>query len=402
MFRASRIPRLLLFVAVLSVLTAAWSWAQAQGPTALGFKKHFVIEIRNPGPRPLESYPVVLKADEIRAAFPDFNSYDYAIFDESGGGYRFVPSQTDDFNGDRVHDEIVLVRTLLPGSVVRLSCYYAPQGSFQLLMSTPRASARLAGKPEDPFLAWESNLAGFKFVDGRIEVYGKLYAGLVLNKLHPDDTALQEWGMNVLGAGPSSGLGGLSLWEGKERVRLLNPGGKGDIRIRPKVLAAGPLRALAKVEYTGIRLGGVSYEVALFVSAFADNPYSRQDVVVTRRPAGPVVFSADIDKLGNEAVTFDSAKGFLVSWGRSPGRAGEAGLAAFFAPADFDGLDQNGPDRSIRLRARPGAKQTYWTMGGWERGIVSVRAPADKEWARAAADLALTFMTKVEVHYRPS
>jgi hypothetical protein len=402
MSRELRSSRPWVFVLAFAFLTASLSWAQVQGPEALGFKKHFVIEIGNPGPLLLADYPLVLKTDEIRSAFPDFNSYNYAIFDETGGGYRFVASQADDLNGDRVHDEIVLVRTLLPASVTRLSCYYSPKGSFQLMMTTPKASARLAGNPANPFLAWESNLAAFKFVDGRIEVYGKLYEGLILNKLPADDTVLGEWGMNLLGPGISSGLGGLSLGDGKSRLPLMNSGGQGALRTRPKVLAAGPLRALAKVEFSGVRLDGAEYEATLFVSAFADNPTSRQDVVITRKPAGPIVFSAGVEKLADESVTFDRAKGFLASWGRSAGRAGQIGLAAFFVPADFAGLDQNGPDRSIQLKARSGAKETYWTMGGWEKGIISARPPAAEDWARTAADFAQKLLAKVVIRYKAS
>jgi len=386
--------------AVLALVTLAPAWGQPQDPKSLGFKKQFVIEIRNPSPLALENYPVILNVEEIRAFAPDFNSYNYAIFEETGGEYRLVLSQADDLNRDRIHDEIVFIRTLPPASTTKLKCYYSPKGSFQLMMSAPRAFARLGGDPAGPSLSWESNLAAFKFIHGRIEVYGKLYGGLVLTKLRGDDAILQEWGINLLAGGMSSGLGGLSLWDGTTRVPLTGPLGTSGIEIQRTVLAAGPLRALVKVEYSGIHAGGSEYGAAVFLSAFADNVFSREDVIINPKTGRPSVFSAGIQKLEQEEVTFDKDKGVLAAWGRGTGSVGEVGLAVLFAPSGFAGLDETGPERSIKINARPGRKQTLWTVGGWGRGIVTAGPPAAKNWAAVAAELALRLRVPVGITYR--
>jgi len=386
--------------AALAFLILAPAWGQPQDPKSLGFKEQFVIEIRNPSPLALENYPVILNVEEIRAFAPDFNTYNYAIFEETGGEYRLVLSQADDLNKDRIHDEIVFVRTLPPASTTKLKCYYSPKGSFQLMMSTPRAFARLGGDPAGASISWESNMAAFKFVHGRIEVYGKLYGGLVLTKLRGDDAVLQEWGMNLLAGGVSSGLGGLSLWDGKTRVPLTGPSGTAGVEIQRTVLAAGPLRALVKVEYSGIHAGGSEYGAVVFLSAFADNVFSREDVIIKPKTGRPSVLSAGIQKLEQEEVTFDKDKGFLSAWGRGAGSAGEVGLAVLFVPAEFAGLDETGPDRSIKINARPGRKQTFWTVGGWGRGIVTAVPPAAKTWAAAAGELASKLRVRVGVTYR--
>jgi hypothetical protein len=243
-------------------------------------------------------------------------------------------------------------------------------------------------------------MAAFKFVHGRIEVYGKLYGGLVLTKLRGDDAVLQEWGMNLLAGGVSSGLGGLSLWDGKTRVPLTGPSGTAGVEIQRTVLAAGPLRALVKVEYSGIHAGGSEYGAVVFLSAFADNVFSREDVIIKPKTGRPSVLSAGIQKLEQEEVTFDKDKGFLSAWGRGAGSAGEVGLAVLFVPAEFAGLDETGPDRSIKINARPGRKQTFWTVGGWGRGIVTAVPPAAKTWAAAAGELASKLRVRVGVTYR--
>lgn len=394
-----RILRGMALVTVLAVLLPA-ARAQGQDPKSLGFKGRFVVEIRNPSSLALVSHPVVLKVDEIRAFAPDFNSYNYAIFDETGGSYRLVPSQADDLDKDRNHEEIVFLRDLPPASTVRLACYYSPKGGFQLMMSSPKAFARLGAGGGNSGFYWESNLAAFKFKDGRIEVYGKLYPGLVLQKLPADDTKLQEWGMKILPAGETPGLGGLSLWSGNARLALVSTPGTPGPEIRSTVLVAGPLRALVRAEYSGFGRGTGLDVVSVLFSAYADNAFSRQDIVVASSPAAPKVIIAGVPRLDGEEVSFDKSQGVLATWGRAGEAVGEAGFAVLFTPADLAGLDEGGPGPAVRLNAGPLKKLTVWTLGGWGRGIVTAAPPAAKNWARAAAELGLKLRVPVEVRFR--
>lgn len=374
--------------------------AQAQDPKSLGFKGRFVIEVRNPSSIALENHPVVLKVDEIRAFAPDFNSYNYAIFDETGGSYRLVPSQADDLDKDRNHEEIVFLRDLPPASTVRLACYYSPKGSFRLMMSSPKAFARLGSGAGNPGLFWESNLAAFRFEDGRVEAYGKLYPGLVLQKLTADDTKLQEWGMKILQAGETPGLGALSVQAGNSRLALASAPGTAGPEIRGTVVAAGPLRALVRADYSGFGREAGLDGVSVLFSACADNSYSRQDIVLASTPAGPKVLIAGLPKLAGAEVSFDKRQGVLATWGKAGEAVGEAGFAVLFSPADLAGLDEGGPGPAVRLNAGSRKKLTLWIISGWGRGIVSAAPPAAENWARAAAELGLKLRVPVEVRFK--
>ena len=384
-----------------ALVPAGAARGQTQGPMSLGFKKRFVIEIRNPGPEALENQPVVLGVEAVRAFAPDFNSYNYAIFDESGGGYRLVVSQADDLNQDRVPDEIVLVRSLPPASTTRLACYYSPRGAFQLMTAAPKANARLLGGPAGAVLAgWESNLAAFKFADGRVETYGKLYPGLILTKNLADDARLQEWGMDTLAGRGSLGLGGLTVWEGATAVPLASAGAGGDRDIRRTVLAAGPLRGLVRVEYAA-RPGTAAGGATVLFSAYADNVFSREDILPATKAGRPTAYGVCVQKLAGEEVAFDKARGFLSAWGNGAEGVGEVGLAVVFIPSELAGLDEAGPARTVKLTAAPGKTLTVWTVGGWGRGLVTATAPAAKNWARYAAGLALKLRAAVEVRFKP-
>ncbi len=403
----SRHPRVLIGLtaaAVLAVLTVVIAAppaleAQAQSPTVLGFKKKFKIEIRNAEPFVLENHPVILSVEDIRRAVPDFNSYNYAIFEETGKAVTLVLSQADDLDKDRYHDEIVFMRTLPASSVTALTCYYAPKGSFQL-MTTAKAYARLFGPSSAPAAAaWESDLCAFRFVDGRIEPYGKANRGLVLRTPGAADPKPQDWGMKVLEAAPSAGLGGLSVWDDGKRVPLMLPDGA-SLKIKPTVVASGPLRAMIKVEDSGIAAAR-QFDVTLFASAFADNAASRQDVIIAAQ-GGPVTYGPGIKKLASETVSQDGQDGVLSVWGRGTGAADEIGLAVLFDPAQSLGFEETAADRWVKLNGKPGVRMTHWILSGWIKGLGAPAYPPAKNWDAKAREIARQVRARVTVGYKTS
>jgi hypothetical protein len=385
-----------IFAAVLD-LGAGKAAAQARGPEALGFTKHFTVEITNPSPLALDNHAIIIDVADIRAAVAsDFNTYMYAFFDNSGGEYALVVSQADDLNKDRYHDEIVIVRTLPPSSTTRLVCYYTPDRSFQL-MPAQKAFARGGWETGGAEAGWESNLAAYKFVHGRIGFLAKLQAGLILMGFPLAETKKQDWGKEVLEIGDSAGLGGLSLWDGTARLPLFGPSAP---RAKLTVISPGPVRALVKAEYPAVKAAGTDIALTVFFSAFADNSYSRQDVVIASKPGLPVILSPGIQKLAGETPSLDSAKGFLAVWGKGADKAGEIGLAAVFTPAEFSGLDDSGSDRAIKLAGQAGRKLIYWVAGGWERGVRALDVPDARGWTRHVGDLAVRLLAPVKVEFK--
>jgi len=370
---------------------------QAMGPEGLGFTKSFIVEIRNPSPAALENHPIIIDVAAIRSAVAwDFNTYMYALFEEKAGAYNLVVSQADDLDKDRYHDEIVLVRTLPPSSTTRLLCYYTPERSFQL-MPAQKAFARGAWEPGGADAGWESNLIAFKLVGGRIEFYGKLQAGLVLKGFPAQEAKSKDWGMDVLDAGESAGLGGLVLWDGSARVPLFGPAAP---RPALTVLAPGPVRALVKAEYPALRTSAGEAGLTVFYSAFAESAFSRQDLVLTSKAAGGFVAGPGLQKLAGETFAMDKEKGYAAIWGKGADKAGEIGLAAIFPPAALSGTDETAVDRGFMLRGKPGVKLTYWVSGAWERGVTAPGVPAAKNWPRKVEALAARLLVPVSVEFK--
>jgi hypothetical protein len=390
------------FVAAFA-LAAGPAAAQARGPEALGFTKHFTVEITNPSKLALENHVLILDVADIRATVAaDFNTYMYALFDPAGGEYALVVSQADDLDKDRYHDQIVAVRTLPASSTTRLLCYYTPERSFQL-MATQKAFARTGWPAGGAEAGWESNLAAFKFVQGRIGFYGKLQPGLILKKFPAAEAGPQDWGMDVLDPGQSAGLGGLSLWDGGTRIPLY---GTAAPRAKLTVISPGPVRGLVKAEYPAVRTAAGEVTLTVFHSAFADNAYSRQDVVIAAKPGTAVMLGPGLQKLAGGTSSLDRTKGAFSVWGQGAHKAGEIGLAAVFAPADFADIEDAVPDRTLKLAGgavrddRVGRTLTYWLAGAWERGVTAPGVPAAKNWARQVEDLAARLLVPVKVEFK--
>lgn len=364
------------------------------------FRHRFTIELVNRGDRVLEDHPLVVRIRDIQRRIPDFNPDNFALVEpEPRIDWREVPAQIDDVDGDGKPDEMVFVFSLPRAGTAKLHCYYSPAGTRRAVFVKNADTARDWDSPGGADIAWESNLGAYRARRGAMEPFGKLREGLILSKLPADDRHMRPWGMGVLHAGRASGLGGISVWEDGTLLPVRNPDGKGGIRIRNKVLASGPVRSLAEIEYDNIRSEGNVYRATLRLSAFAENPFSRQEIRFETAAGKAVEFSPGIQKLPGDEAIFDSGAGYLASWGFGEPEAGEIGLALMFDPRHYAGIAETGLDRLVKLKAETGETVVYWLLGGWRKGLANPVAPTARDWARRVEQLGFRLRTPVEVRF---
>ena len=368
-------------------------------PTALGLKSRFTIEIRNPNPFILENLPVIFNVREIWDVIPDFQPYIHGMFEETKGEFALVRSQADDLNADRYHEEIVILKTLPPNSTTRLSCYYAPKG--QISFRFPAKSFARQGRSDAPdALGWESNLATFELVAGRIAAYGKLKEELILRNLPAPERMRMPWGMPILPDGEGAGLGTICLWEGETRVPLFGPGAQSGLTFKREAVVRGPLRAAAKVTVSGLKLGGREATVTMLFSAFADNLFCRQEVVVEGQGLSRVASGPGLLKLTGETSNLDAKKGILWTWGQGRPGAGEIGLATIFPPQDFLGSAETPVDRFVKLRTTAGQKVVSWIYGGWQEGVMAPLQPYAQNWEIKVTEMARKVLAPIQITYK--
>ncbi len=359
-------------------------------------EKAMAITLTNPLETALPHQAVVIPVADIAAAVPDFNPLN-CEFAVAGAA---VPYQADDLDGDGKPDEMAFVLNLPPGPTA-LDCRYSPTGTRPNPFPTA-TYARLAWEAVNANIGWESNSAAYRFYWGQLEAFGKLDKTLIMALFTADYGYhnMQPWGMDILHVGDAAGLGGISLWEGENRISTVNPAGKGANQYERKVIAAGPVRAVARVDITGIGPAKAQYTVTLLMSAFNDNTYSRQDIIVTSSAGGEVVYSPGIEKLPKETASVDKDKGYVATWGEGAPGAGEIGLAAIFNPAEYMGFAENDLDRCVKLAIPSGAKRTHWILGGWHQGLTAPGAPQAEGWAAEVAATAAGVLAPVKIEIR--
>ena len=368
-------------------------------PTALGLKSRFTIEIRNPNPFILENLPIIFNVREIWDLVPDFQPYVHGMFEETKGEFALVRSQADDLNGDRYHEEIVILKTLPPNSTTRIMCYYAPKG--QIAFQFPaKAFSRLGRSDAPDALGWESNMATFELVAGRIAAYGKLKEELILRNLPAPENMRMPWGMPIFPDGAGAGLGTISLWEAETRVPLFGAGAPGGLTFKREAVVRGPLRAAVRVTCSGVKLGGREAKVTMLFSAFADNLFSRQEVVVEGQGIPSVASGPGLQKLTGETSNLDAKKGVLWTWGQGRPGAGEIGLAAIFQPQDFAGSAETPADRFIKLRTTAGEKVVSWIYGGWQEGVMAPLQPYTQNWEIKVTEMAHKVLAPIQISYK--
>ncbi len=375
---------------------AAAPQAKQASPASLGFTKSVVIEVANPTALRLDRYPLVLRVADVLAVAPDFNTYNFIVFDRRGGGYTSVSQQADDFDKDRYHDEIVLIADLAPSASTRLEAFYNPKGSFQMMM-TAATDARVDAAASA--VAWESALEGFRMAGGRITPIGKLIETLVVRKFPTGSRTTQDWGVNLTDPGTSAGLGGLTLGDGKTELPLRDTGEPGSVAAERSAPVSGPIRAMAQVRFTAAKAPGGEAAVLLRASAFAGNMASRQEITVTAKggAAARLLCGPGLQKLPGGTWTIDEKKGYAATWGRGADAAGSVGLAAVFSPRDFAGVEETPQDHTIRLAAPSGRPVVHWIVSGWERGIGPTQAADAKAWEAKVAALAERLLAPVKV-----
>ncbi len=358
-----------------------------------GFEKSLAITLTNPGESALPNQAVVIPAADIAAAAGDFNPLN-CEFSVAGTA---VPYQADDLDGDGKADELAFVLDLAPGATV-IEARYSPTGTRPNPFPVT-TYARLAWESVNANIGWESNSAAYRFYWGQLEAFGKLDKTLIMSLFTADYGYhnMQPWGMDILHVGDASGLGGINIWEGENRISTVNPAGKGANQYERKVIAAGPVRAVARVDITGIGPAAAQYTVTLLMSAFNDNTWSRQDVTITSSTGGDVIYSPGLEKLPKETAAMDMDRGFVSTWGEGAPGAGEVGLAVIYNPAEFAGFAENDLDRYVKLSIPSGAKRTHWLLGGWHQGLTAPATPQGEGWAAEVAATAAKVLAPVQI-----
>jgi hypothetical protein len=362
------------------------------------FKSRLAVDVTNPDSTWRLNEPVVLDIATVRRSFSDFNPRNFVLTDSPLRiCSREVASQADDLDADGKADQIVFLSNLRPHETAHYWLYYSPTGKRHNSYS-PNTATTEKWPDSANGLAWESNRAAYVFHSGRMEFLGKNKQVLVLKSLIPSRNydSEQEWGMNVLNAGDTAGMGGLTIWEGAKALPAFSTG-RNEIAIKRRIVASGPVRTTAAVIVTGIGRGQHRYEIEERFSIYANSRYSENQVrILSTTSSGPIWFGPSFIKMPNDRSFFDAKKGYFGSWGRQNNTVQEVGQGAVF-PMDMASLRSTGNERHIVLQTAPNKELTYYIVGDWRRARTFPIAPIVTDWENEMKALAARLHNPVRV-----
>jgi len=240
---------------------------------------------------------------------------------------------------------------------------------------------------ENPSSNWrlESEDAAFRFYNGHLDLFGKRikqlifprFAEITKENYHYDRN---EWGMDILEIGNSSGCGGLILYV--NGIAYL-------VRVQPKQKTPSFTGHLVEETNEKITLEFVAehivpdkpYKVKMRPTVLADREGSSIEIEVEGVSEGDKVeIGIGLTRLPDETFIIDKQKGIMGSWGFQNPEIGWIGLGVIFPSNRFVKLDEQTNEHRVVLRYEKDKPLRYHIQSRWLKGIRFSCCPSAQDW----------------------
>jgi hypothetical protein len=343
-----------------------------------------------------DDWPVTLAVSEIRKAEPGFNPENCAVVaPERWIDWRQIPHQLDRID-EEVGDEIsflVDIPANLSDPWNTWYLYYSPEGKGETVFP------RKTGTAEDwvpPNIGWESGRTAYRAYWGQFDFFGKKTDRLIYDDIGATSYhAETEWGIDALHVGKTSGLGGLTLYQGDQAWRVQNPAGEGQVKFTKRVLTRGPVRAAVEITAENVVPDRPDLKVRLCCIIYAERQETEIRATVTGA-SGEVILAPGLVKLPRETAFAEAESGCYGTWGFQEAAIGEIGLGLIVPPSAVVDVVDLPDERRVRCRTS-GGKLRYWLIGDWRRGRQYPIAPTVQNWRREMRELADRLIDDVRV-----
>ncbi|HUA59383.1 MAG TPA: DUF4861 family protein [Verrucomicrobiae bacterium] len=399
--------------------TALWAslaigWALAGAPRIQVLK----VVVANPSDTPRPAENIVLRVAELKRIAPDFNAGN-AIVTATGAATieddaralqaTELPSQADDLDGDGKFDELVFQIPLGPRQSRVVTVAYGGQAAILRLRATypPATAVRFATRYEG--LGWESMTTAWRiYFDARnaIDLYGKRRPGLYLELFSRPEYIYHletPMGRDMFKVDKSLGIGAVgALIDGKAAPVA-------EVASRQwRILAAGPVRSVAELEYKGWKIGGRTVDLVSRITQWAGEHGFEHRITVSDPAAVPLVAAirrrADVPLLGPPPVasmqTLDSWGAMVVEPGTKAGTRELPdeflGIVLLVPKRQAAGVAADDQNHMVRLALENGGAEWYagavWDQEGSEAlsgsVVLPVPRPTRERFEEYVADLA--------------
>ncbi len=353
------------------------------------YTRRIPVTVINSGTAARDQWPVVIDVSELQQRAPDFNPESCAVVDgEFRLAWRTVPHQVDTMSlGDKA--QLAFLANLPAGTEKRFFIYYEPEAARRV--SYPQLTRAVLDTPA--YVAWESDAGAFRFYTGQFDFFGKQQDRRLARPdrlLYPiidvDYHAEQDWGIDALHVGKTSGLGGLTMYVGDEECLIQSPAGEGHVEFEHRILGAGPVRA--GVEITARNVIPENPDDIVRIRCYIYAGHQESEICVQLPdPVDSARLAPGLLRLEEDQPFADRATGSIGTWGYQDDEIGEIGLGLIVPATQMEQVVDLEEERRVLCRVDD-RRFRYWIIGTWRRGMQYPVAPTVDNWQRSLTELA--------------
>ena len=254
-------------------------------------------------------------------------------------------------------------------------------------LRAPEEKQRVAWTNEwvPPNWGWESEKMAYRFYDGHFDLFGKRVDTLIYpiikeakKSYHKDQN---DWGMDILNVGKTSGIGGLTLYVNGTPYPVRKEKNLNDPIFTGRLVNESFDEVT--LEFTTNNVGDMAnpYTIKIRPSAFAGQIESPVEVVVEGgNPNDKIELGIGLMNLGEEDFFYDKNMGVMGSWGFQDPEIGWIGLGVIFSPERFIRIDNEKDEHRVVVKCERNVPLTYYIKGEWLRGTQFPCCPAPSDW----------------------
>ncbi len=241
-------------------------------------------------------------------------------------------------------------------------------------------------------MAWETEQAAWRVIDGRFDFFGKRTKALELDNVTAAtdlSTDTGGWGMDAFNEAAGPGSGGLTLYVNGTAYPLY-----GDALTSAAYSVVEQTNQSVTVQMLCNKVGPADEPrtVRVRATAQAGRADTQMTALVTGGPLGDKIeLGVGLARPAENYFEHQPAAGILGIWGFQTPQIDWVGLGIIYPPANFSRLVQSTDELDVVLKAYPG-KLVDWTIkNDWRRGRRFSNFPVLVNWMRelnkAAASL---------------
>jgi len=366
------------------------------------FTHRLPISIDNAGGPQRDHCPIVLSVKNILAVAGDFNLDNCAVVaPDRWIDWLEIPHHVDQIDAS-VGRELSFLADLPAETTATYYLYYSPTGKRDKSFARKTGICNSWNPPADVNIGWESAITAYRSYLGHFNFFGKHtydHSRKIEWLIYPITKSYhteQEWGIDALHVGNTSGLGGLTLYEGDDSWIVRNPGGyKGNIKFTKRMLTSGPIRAAVEIKATNITADRPDLSVRFLCIIYAEHPES--EIRVSVDGAGQsMLIAPGLTKLTRRQSFVDKPLGCIGDWGWQEDVIGEVGIGLIVPPEKLKEVIELKGENRLLCDASDGVLR-YWIIGDWRRGRRFPIAPTIDNWRKELQSLAARVHREVRV-----